>query len=302
MDTHSFISGFTDEVSENLDLQIKALKELGWRHIDLRTVDGKNVSTLTDEEFAHVYQKLSENGITIGCFGSTVANWGRDAYKDLELDLAEMKNSVRHMLRSGVKFIRIMSYRLEDTIPLDSEIETVIINNIKHLVRLAEEDGIICLHENCETWGGQSVKHTLRLLEQVDSPALKLAYDSGNPVSMKNVDGVEPYDYQNAFQFFKEVLDHIEYLHIKDAKLIDGEVHYTFPGQGSGYIKEILDYIKSKNKIIPIAIEPHVSVVFHNPSVTATFEDRWKNFIAYGSQFEAMAAAAGISFSSDSSN
>ncbi|MEJ2058445.1 MAG: hypothetical protein P8X39_11475 [Desulfofustis sp.] len=46
-----FISGFTDEVSDDLDVQIRALKELGWSHIDLRTVDGKNVSGLSDDEF-----------------------------------------------------------------------------------------------------------------------------------------------------------------------------------------------------------------------------------------------------------
>ena len=32
-------------------------KELGWNHIDLRTVDGKNVSTLSDDEFARMIEE-----------------------------------------------------------------------------------------------------------------------------------------------------------------------------------------------------------------------------------------------------
>ncbi len=79
------ITGFTDEVSDDLSLQIKALKKLGWKYIDLRTVDGKNVSSLTDQEFDLVYQQLTENDIKISCFGSTIANLGRDAVDSFSL-------------------------------------------------------------------------------------------------------------------------------------------------------------------------------------------------------------------------
>jgi len=298
MKSQSFVSGFTDEVSDDLGLQIKALKTLGWNHIDLRTVDGKNVSALSDEEFDHVYQQLTENGIEIACFGSTIANWGRDARTSFELDMAEMEHSIRHMQRSGVKYIRIMSYRVDEPVRLDSALETIIIENIKNIVQRAEDNGIVCLHENCETWGGQSVDHSLRLLEQVDSPSLKLVYDTGNPVSMKDVRGEEPFSYQDPFAFFKEVIDHVAYLHIKDAKWVDGALHYTFPGMGEGRVKETLALVSKHNMDIPISIEPHVAVVFHDPSIKASLEDRWTNFIDYGNQFVAMAKEAGISFSS----
>ncbi len=188
----SIISGFTDEVSDDLGVQIKALRELGWSHVDLRTVGGKNVSSLTDDEFDRVHEQLAEQGITIACFGSTVANWGRDAFNDFDTDLAEMKRSVRHMRRAGVRSIRIMSYRVDEPVPLGSEIESRILFNIGELVKVAEDNGVICLHENCQTWGGQSYLHSLRLLEAVDSPALRLIFDTGNPVSMKDVRGEVP--------------------------------------------------------------------------------------------------------------
>ena len=297
METYPIISGFTDEVSDDLELQIKALRELGWNHIDLRTVDGKNVSSLSDEEFDRVYTRLSENGITIGCFGSTVANWGRDPEADFNRDMEEMKASIRHMKRSGVTFIRIMSYRIDGPVPLGNELEVRIIDNIRQLVRLAEDNGIVCLHENCETWGGQSVDHWHHLLEQVDSPALKLVFDTGNPVSMKNVVGEEPYSYQDSLQFLEQVIDHVAYVHIKDARWVDDELHYTFPGEGEGKVQETLRVLVSRRLKVPIAIEPHVSVVFHDPSIKASFDDRWKNFIRYGNAFVAMASEAGIKFS-----
>lgn len=297
MTVHTIISGFTDEVSDDLTLQIKALKELGWGHIDLRTVNGKNVSSLSDNEFDRVYDQLSENNIEIACFGSSVANWSRSALDAFELDLREMKQSARHMKKAGVRFIRIMSYKVEHPIELGSDLETVIIENIKQIVEVAEDHGLICLHENCETWGGQSCHHSLRLLEKVDSPALKLVFDTGNPVSMKYIYGPEPYSYQDSYRFFKEVREHIAYLHIKDARLENGMAQYTFPGEGDGKVKEILRVIGENDMAIPISIEPHVAVVYHDPSIKASFEERWNNFINYGNQLVALAEEAGITFS-----
>ena len=297
MTVHTIISGFTDEVSDDLMLQIKALKELGWGHIDLRTVNGKNVSSLSDDEFDRIYEQLTENDIEIACFGSSIANWGRSAQDSFELDLTEMKQSVRHMKKAGVQFIRIMSYKVDKPIELGSDLESVIIKNIKQIAQMAEDHGIICLHENCETWGGQSCHHSLRLLEKVNSPALKLVFDTGNPFSMKYIYGPEPYSYQDSYRFFQEVLPHIAYLHIKDGRMEDGVVRYTFPGEGSGRVKEILGYISDHDLTMPISIEPHVAVVYHDPSIKAPFQERWKNFIDYGNQLVALAEEAGITFS-----
>jgi len=291
------ISGFTDEVSDDLTLQIKALKELGWNHIDLRTVDGKNVSSLSDDEFDLVHQELAENDIEISCFGSTIANWGRDANISLDLDMAEMKQSIHHMQKAGVRFIRIMSYQIDSPVKLDSAHEAIVIENIGKIVRLAEENGVICLHENCETWGGQSYLHSLRLLERVNSPALKLVFDTGNPVSMRSIAGDSPYPYQDSLKFFQEVREHVAYLHIKDAKWVDNKLHYTSPGEGLGNVEQILRLVSEHNMGIPISIEPHVAVVFHDPSVKASFDERWNNFIDYGNQLVRMAEAAGITFS-----
>jgi sugar phosphate isomerase/epimerase len=291
------ISGFADEVSDDLSTQIQAIRELGWSHIDLRSVDGKNISSLNDAEFSQVLQELQENGIEIGCFGSTIANWGRDATDSLELDLAEMRNSIRHMQKAGVRYIRIMSYQLDSPLPLDSDHERVVIENIRQIVRLAEDGGVVCVHENCETWGGQSCRHSLRLLEQVDSEALKLVFDTGNPVGMHHVAGMPPYEYQDPLKFFQEVREHVAYLHIKDAAMEAGRLRYTFPGEGAGRIREILAEVRRHEMQVPIAIEPHVAAVFHDPSIKAPFEVRWNNFIDYGNQLVRMAQEAGITFS-----
>lgn len=302
MKRSTIISGFTDEVSDDLDVQIRALDELGWHHIDLRTVDGKNVSALSDDEFDRVYERLTEHGIEIACFGSTVANWGRDASTDLALDLEDMKNCVRHMHKAGARYLRIMSYRISEPIPLGHEMESTVIANIRKIVEIAEDSGVVCLHENCLSWGGQSHLHSLRLLEEVDSPALRLVFDTGNPVSMRDISTVEPYGWQNPCYFFDQVRDYVDYVHIKDAVLEGDEVRYVFPGRGAGMVNEILERLAGDDRVIPISIEPHVSVVFHDPTVTASFTERWNTFIDYGNQLVGLAHKAGISFSRNSNH
>ena len=299
LSTPSIISGFTDEVSDDLDVQIRALKELGWNHIDLRTVDGKNVSTLSDDEFARVHRKLEENGITIACFGSTVANWGREVNSDLERDLEELRTSIRHMQTAGVRYIRIMSYKVNEPEPLGSPMEEQVITGIRKIAEIAEDNGVVCLHENCQTWGGQSHEHCLRLLEAIDSPALRLIYDTGNPVSMKDVRGNDPYYYQDSYLFYDRVKDFVDYIHIKDAVVENDEPRYVFPGEGGGRVREILKSVAEERPGLPISIEPHVAVVFHDPSVQASFKERWSSFIDYGKQAVRVAEEAGIVFSTD---
>ena len=299
MERTSIISGFTDEVSDDLEVQIRALKELGWRHIDLRTVNGKNVSSLSAEEFDNVHRQLEENGIKIACFGSTVANWGREVNRDLEQDLNELRTSISHMQKAGVRYLRIMSYKVDEPEPLGSPMEKDVIAGISKIVEIAEDNGVVCLHENCLTWGGQSAEHSLRLLEAVDSPALRLVFDTGNPVSMKDVSGSDPHYFQDSFLFFEQVKEFVDYLHIKDAVVENDGPRYVFPGEGGGRVKEILKSAAEERPGLPISIEPHVAVVFHDPTVQASFEERWSSFIEYGRQTVQLAEEAGIVFSSD---
>ena len=209
-----------------------------------------------------------------------------------------LRTSIHHMQKCGVRHIRIMSYKVDEPDFLGSSMESAIIDGIKKIVEMAEDGGIICLHENCLTWGGQSYLHSLRLLEAVDSPALRLVFDTGNPVPMKDVRGNGPYQFQDPYVFYEQVEEFVDYIHIKDAVVEGDGVRYVFPGKGDGRVREILKSVSENRPGLPISIEPHVSVVFHDPSIQAPFQDRWNNFIEYGRQVVSMAEEAGIVFSS----
>ena len=72
-----FLTGFADEAGASIATQIKATRELGWKFIETRAIDSKNLASLSDAEFEDVCRQLAEAGVSFNCFGSGVANWNK---------------------------------------------------------------------------------------------------------------------------------------------------------------------------------------------------------------------------------
>ncbi|MFW6138612.1 MAG: sugar phosphate isomerase/epimerase family protein [Spirochaetota bacterium] len=288
------MSGFTDEAASGIDKQIQACKELGWKWIDLRAVEGENITNVSDEKFDEVCTKLWEAGIGVSSFGSEIANWGRKISEPPDRDYQELKWAVPRMHRLGVKMIRIMSYNApQGRVGEHPEIEKEIIKRLKEMVRMAEGEGIVCVHENCETWGGQSPEHTRLLLDRIDSTSFKLAFDTGNPFAIPDRSVRGPFPYQDALQFYREVSAHVAHVHIKDGRMEGDNPVYTFPGEGDCRVPEILAEMHENGYQGGFSIEPHIAVVFHDPSIIASEEYRWDTFIEYGRRTERLINQAG---------
>ncbi len=287
-----YLTGITDEASDSLERQIQVCTELGWRWIDLRTIDGVNITNIPEPEFDTLLEKLTDAGLRISSFGSAIANWGRRVTDSLETDLEELKRAIPRMHKAGTKFLRIMSYRPEDG-GSPQNLETEVIRRLREIVRRAEDGGIVCVHENCDTWGGQSYEHTLRLLEELDSPAFSLVFDTGNPVETRDHRDTAMTTYQDAFEFYRTVRDHISYVHIKDGYVKNEQTVYTYPGEGGARVPEILKDLYEFGYDGGFSIEPHVAVVFHDPSVTADEQERWHSFVEYARRTEKLLEEAG---------
>ena len=120
------------------------------------------------------------------------------------------------------------------------------------------------------------------LLENV--PGLKWVFDTGNPVFNDDRSKPEPYPKQNAWEFYQAVKPYIEHIHIKDAvwDARKGEPIYTFPGEGEGYVREILRDLHRSGYTKGVSIEPHIAVVFHDSQVSASAERQYNSYLEYG--------------------
>ena len=162
-----FLTGFADEVSSDLALQIKATKELNWSFIETRNINGKTLGTLTDEEFEKVQTLLEENNIKFNCYGSAIANWACHPRKeeDFQRSLDDLNTAIPRMHKLGIKLLRGMSFLTPtDETPDSPELESIIFKKVRQLVEICADNGIVYGHENCMNYGGLSHLHTLKLL------------------------------------------------------------------------------------------------------------------------------------------
>jgi sugar phosphate isomerase/epimerase len=289
-----YYTGFADEAGVSIDVQIQATLELGWSHIEARGVDGVNLTDIPDETFDQVAAKLDAAGVRINCLGSAIANWSRDprSEEDFHYSLQALERAIPRMQRLGTGMIRGMSFAVvQDREPDSPELEAFIFDKVGQLVKLCDEAGILYLHENCMNYGGMSHEHTLRLLDQIRSPNLKLVFDTGNPLFTDRRLGPRPYRKQSSWEFYKNVRPWIHYVHIKDGRYIresDGifpVVEYTFPGEGDGDVERIVRDLVQTGYDGGFSIEPHLAVVYHEGSSQSEDEIRYSNYVEYGRRF-----------------
>lgn len=287
-----YFTGFADEVSGNIDTQIKVTQELGWENIEARSIEGKNLTDITDEKFEEVYNKLKEANIKINCFGSAVANWGKSptSEEDFQKSIEELKRGIPRMQRLGTKMLRGMSFSIpEDDSP---ELEAMVTEKLKRLVGLCEDAGIIYVHENCMNYFSQSYEHMEKLLTKIDSPNFRIVFDTGNPVFSDNRMGKPPYKKQDTWESYLRLKDKIEYIHIKDGIFLhdEGKTRYTFPGEGDGQVRRVLKDLLATGYDGGISIEPHMGSVFHEDADKNQTPDEYKYnvYVEYGKRIMEM--------------
>jgi sugar phosphate isomerase/epimerase len=294
-----YYTGFADEAGASIDVQIEATKELGWLSIESRNIDGVNLTDISDEKFDEVTQKLADAGITINCFGSAIANWSRDPRKDedFQYSVEALKRAIPRMQTLGTEMLRGMSFAVvRDAEPDSPELEKLVFEKVNHLVKMCEDGGVFYMHENCMNYGGMSHEHTLKLLDNVKSPNFKLVFDTANPVFTDRRIGPKPYRKQSSWEFYSNVKEFVEYVHIKDAHYI-GEsggifprTEHVFPGEGDGDVEKIVKDLLTNGYDGGLSIEPHLAVVFHDDSVQSADDVRYNNYVEYGRRFMQLVA------------
>ena len=265
-----FFSGIADEAGASIHQQIRAHKSLGWDHIEVRTVDQTSLSLASDIDFDRYYGALLESGIQVSCFASALANWARDIQGDFQVDVDELRTAIPRMRKLKTPFIRVMSWTNKQETP-ESEWRNEAIRRMKELAKMAEDGGVTLLHENCDGWAGLCPENSLELLAEVNSPALRLVYDTGNPMAH----GQGPWD------FYTKVKPHVVYVHIKDRIQTETTKNFTYPGEGHGQVRRVVKDLLDSGYDGGFSIEPHIAKVIHADR-DATPKEKYDSYLEYG--------------------
>ncbi|MCF7838066.1 MAG: sugar phosphate isomerase/epimerase [Candidatus Marinimicrobia bacterium] len=284
-----FLTGFADEAAGDIQGQIAAIRSLGWRHLEARNVDGRNLHDLDAAAFDDVARALDDAGVRVNALGSNIANWAKSVEDPVDSSLEETRRAIPRMHRLGVRQVRIMSFAVLADRAADDQLVDERVARLNTICALFRSEGLEPLHENCMNYGGLSWEHTLRLVERV--PGLRLVFDTANP-------GLDlPHSpRQSSWEFFEHIQAHVAHIHIKDM-VWDAEKNaprYVCPGEGDREVPRILAALRTVGYTGGISIEPHMQVVFHDTAISARAEARRANFQEYGRRMERLVRAAGL--------
>lgn len=285
-----YFTGFADEAAVGIDKQIEAVKALGWSNIEARNIDKVNIHDLTDEQFDVVYGKLQDAGVSINCFGSTIANWGKKITDPFDVDLAIIDRAIPRMQKLGTKLIRIMSYAINKETAPDGQNKEERFKRLRIITDKFLQAGIQPLHENCMNYGGLGWSYTLEIIDNV--PGLRLIFDTGNPVFNRDFTKNSPYPFQSSWEFYSAVRDYVDYIHIKDCKQVNNgtETEYQYPGEGDGDVRKVLKDAFERGYDGGISIEPHLAIVFHDSDNENQEDKMMRTYLEYGRRIEKLVA------------
>jgi 3-dehydroshikimate dehydratase len=238
------LAAFADEISPDLNEQIRALLDNGVGHIELRGAYEKNVLDFDKNLRAEVKNKLAENDLRVLCIASPIGKVRID--EPWERHFERFKIAVELAEYYSAKFIRIFSYyppqKGQDMHPHRAEV----LRRMRAKVDYIKTRDIVLLHENEKEIYGAHGKDCVDLLQAVDSPKLRSAFDFANFIQEKE----HPLDNWPALK------PYTVHIHVKDAQFADGKV--VPAGQGDGQIEPILVDLYKSGYTGFLSLEPHL--------------------------------------------
>ena len=239
------ISAFADEIDPSLDKQMDVLDQHGICHIEMRGVDGRNITEHAVSEVRVLKSRMDARGFKVSAVGSPIGKIGICDPFEPHLTLFRHTLDLAEVLET--RYIRMFSFFLpggEDPARFRDEV----MRRWLAFVAAAEGRGIILLHENEKDIYGDVASRCLDLLETVHCPYLKVTFDPANFVQ------VGEKTFPEAFRMLEE---HIAYIHIKDALHGSGDV--VPAGEGDGRVEDILKALQSADWSGFLSLEPHLN-------------------------------------------
>jgi sugar phosphate isomerase/epimerase len=239
------LSGFADEISQDLGEQLSVLAAERITHLELRSVWSANVADLGDAELARLRRELADAGVRVSAIGSPVGKIPVGAPLEPELERLRRVADVADAL--GTTIVRVFSFFIPKGEPPEQYREQVT-DRMQALADIGEERGLILAHENEKEIYGDRPERCLGLIEAVGSPALSATFDAANFVQC----GVRPHD-----EAYPLLRPYLVYLQMKDALAATGEV--VPAGQGDGQVRETLAALRDDGFEGYVSLEPHLA-------------------------------------------
>lgn len=231
------LAAFADEADSKLENQISAMLRNGVEYLEIRGVDGKNVSDISAEKAREIRQKMEASGLSVWSVGSPFGKIGIG--DDFVPHLEKFKRNLETAEILGAEHMRIFSFYVPQENAENYSEE--VMSRLEKFQSAAKGSGVILCHENEKGIFGDIANRCEEIHKNF--PEIKAVFDPANFIQCG----------QDTKAAWEILAPYVEYLHIKDA-LADGSV--VPAGKGLGNIPYILENYRGE----VLTVEPHLSV------------------------------------------
>jgi sugar phosphate isomerase/epimerase len=238
------LSAFADEIATDLTTQMDVLDEHRISYIEMRGVNGKNITELTLEEAKEIKEQLDSRRFNLSSLGSPIGKIS--ILDDFTPHLELFKHTLELAQLMESRFIRMFSFYLPNNESPEIYRDEVLNRWVK-FIDTAKGSGITLLHENEKGIYGDTALRCLDLLETLNCDYVKAVFDPANFVQC------DTQTYPHAYELLEK---YIAYVHIKDVVATD--YHVVPAGYGDGKIRELLSTLYQKGYDGFLSLEPHL--------------------------------------------
>ena len=263
------LAAFADEISPELDEQIRVCTANDVSHIELRGVSGKNVLDFDPALRATIKAKLADAGMGVVAIGSPIGKVKISDSFDTHLD--RFKIAVELAQYFSAPYIRLFSYYpAEGRSIADDRAE--VLRRMQAKLDYIKDLSITLVHENESHIYGDIGSRCLDLMTTFNSPKLRCAFDFANFVQC----GEYPLDNWPKLKPFTV------HIHVKDALMADKRV--VPAGKGDGQLEAILQDAYTSGYRGFLSLEPHLAAAgqfsgFSGPQLFGTAADALKSIL-----------------------
>lgn len=242
MNKYDKITGFADEISDDLSTQIESLKKLDIHYVEMRGVDGNNLIFHNNEKVKEIRSRLDDAGIALSALGSPLGKIGIEDSFDKHFEDFKRAVEIAHMM--DTKNIRMFSFYISDD--QRQTLNGKVFDRLGRFVDYASDNDIVLLHENEKGIYGEKAPECLELMKEFAGDHFRAIFDFANFVQCG----------QDTLEAYEMLKDYIAYIHVKDARSKTGTVVPS--GYGDGNVEIILKKLFEKGFDGFLSLEPHL--------------------------------------------
>lgn len=240
------ISAFADEISPDLNVQMDTCEANGVTCIDVRGIDGINVSKMTLAQANGYSGRLRDRGFSVPCIGSPLGKIRLD--EDFPAHLELLKHCAAVAAAFGTRRIRVFSFYPPEGKEI-ADFAPQVMERMSAMAETAGKCGAVLYHENEKAIFGSRPEGVKAIFAAVGHGKIKGVFDPANYVE----EGVKPYD----DGWTKGLAELTDYVHVKD--IVHGQSTCVPAGMGQGQVREIFADLKRRGYSGYMTLEPHMA-------------------------------------------